>query len=77
MLVINTTAPSHNHNNDYIRVVDVLAVIILFHEMIMDPSHNPKRGYNSRNKIMFHNNILPIQKLMFKLYERTKRLLSS
>ena len=37
MLVINTTAPSHNHNNDYIRVVDVLAVIILFHEMIMDP----------------------------------------
>ena len=57
MLVINTIAPSHNHNNDYIRVVDVLAVIILFHEMIMDPSRNPKRGYNSRNKIMFHNNI--------------------
>ena len=57
MLVINTTAPSHNHNNDYIRDVDVLAVIILFHEMIMDPSHSPKRGDNFRKKIMFHNDI--------------------
>jgi hypothetical protein len=26
----NSATPSHNHNNDYIRVVNVLAVITLF-----------------------------------------------